>query len=64
MPASVTHAFSLKIFMMFLPEKIRANLDLDRLKMFGQSTDSLLFYNLYSRKRSKKIRNFQKDFSY
>ena len=59
MPASVTHAFFAKDLYDVLPEKIRANLDLDRLKMFGQSTDSLLFYNLYSRK-SKKIRNLQK----
>ena len=43
-------------------KEIKNKLDVDRLKTFGQSTDSLMFYNLFSILPGKKIRDFQKYF--
>ena len=48
MPASVTHAYFSNDVYDILPEKIKQKLSLSRMKMFGQSTDSLLFYHLFS----------------
>ena len=48
MPATITHAYFAKDIYDILPNDIKDNLDLKRIKMFGQSTDSLMFYNLFS----------------
>ncbi len=62
MPATVTHAFFAKDVFDILPEEIQRFLDENHCKMFGQSTDSLLFYNLFSILPGKNIRSFQKYF--
>ncbi len=62
MPATVTHAFFTKDIYDILPEEIQSYLDIDRCKMFGQSVDSLMFYNLFSIFPGKKIRRFQYHF--
>lgn len=59
MPASVTHAYFSNDVYDILPEKIKQKLSLSRMKMFGQSTDSLLFYHLFSLKEGKGIRTLQ-----
>ena len=59
MPATVTHAFFAKDVYDILPLDISEKLDLNRLKMFGQSVDSLMFYNLFSILHGKQIRSFQ-----
>lgn len=60
MPATVTHAFFAKDIYDILPEGLNEKIDLERLKMFSQSTDSLMFYNLFSLFPGKNIRKFQK----
>lgn len=62
MPATVVHAYFAQDLNDILPREIKNKLDVNRLKMFGQSTDSLMFYNLFSVLPGKKIRNFQKYF--
>lgn len=59
MPATITHAFFAKDVYDILPNDIRKNLEIDRCKMFSQSTDSLMFYNLFSLFPGKEIRDFQ-----
>ena len=59
MPATITHAFFAKDVYDILPDNIRSYLDIDLCKMFGQSVDSLKFYNLFSIFPGKKIRDFQ-----
>lgn len=59
MPATVTHAFFAKDVYDILPVEIQEYIDVDRAKMFGQSTDSLMFYNLFSILPGKNIRHFQ-----
>ena len=59
MPATVTHACFAKDVFDILPGKISKLLDIDSIKMFGQGTDSLLFYNLFSILPGKDIRKFQ-----
>ncbi len=59
MPATVTHAFFAKDVCDILPNEIRKKLNLGRCKMFSQSVDSLMFYNLFSVLPGKKIRKFQ-----
>ena len=59
MPATITHAFFAKDIYDILPEDITEKIDLQRLKMFSQSTDSLMFYNLFSILPGKDIRKFQ-----
>ena len=59
MPATITHAFFAKDVYDILPDDITDKLDLQRLKMFGQSVDSLMFYNLFSILPGKEIRKFQ-----
>lgn len=59
MPASIAHAFFVKDVYDILPTEIRGNLDVKRCKMFGQSVDSLKFYNLFSVLPGKNMRNFQ-----
>ena len=62
MPATITHAYFVKDVIDILPNNIKKNTILKRSMMFGQSTDSLLFYNLFSFAPGKKIRDFQKIF--
>ena len=62
MPATVTHAFFAKDVFDILPTDIREMCDVDRVKMFGQSVDSLMFYNLFSILPGKSIRKFDKEF--
>ena len=62
MPATATHAFFAKDVYDILPGDIKKNLSISRSKMFAQSTDSLMFYNLLSVMPGKNIRNFQKYF--
>ena len=62
MPATVTHAFFVKDVYDILPNNISRKLDLERCKMFGQSLDSLFFYNLLSFKSGKDIREFKNYF--
>ena len=62
MPATITHAFFAKDVYDILPLEINKKLDLNRCKMFAQSTDSLMFYNLFSPLPGKKIRKYQSYF--
>ena len=62
MPATVVHAYFAQDLNDILPKEIKNKLEVDRLKTFGQSTDSLMFYNLFSILPGKKIRDFQKYF--
>ena len=62
MPATITHAFFTKDVYDILPIEIHSKLDLARCKMFGQSVDSLLFYNLFSILPGKDIRKFHEYF--
>lgn len=59
MPATITHAFFAKDVYEILPSEIQSKLNVDRCKMFGQSADSFMFYNLFSILPGKKIRDFQ-----
>lgn len=62
MPATAVHAYFAQDLNDILPKEIKNKLNVDRLKTFGQSTDSLMFYNLFSILPGKKIRDFQKYF--
>ena len=62
MPATITHAYLAKDLYEILPEYISSKIDLNRTKMFAQSTDSIMFYNLLSFKSGKNLRRFQKYF--
>jgi len=58
MPATITHAYFSKDVFDILPSNIKNVIDCSRIKMFGQSMDSLMFYNLFSIYPGKKIRKF------
>lgn len=58
MPATITHAYFAKDVFDILPDNIKNKIDCSRIKMFGQSMDALMFYNLFSILPGKKIRNF------
>ena len=62
MPATVTHSFFSKDVYDVLPTYINDKIDICRLKMFAQSTDSLMFYNILSILPGKKIRIFHSYF--
>ena len=62
MPATAVHAYFAQDLNDILPKEIKNKLEVDRLKTFGQGTDSLMFYNLFSILPGKKIRDFQKYF--
>lgn len=62
MPASVTHAFFASDVYDTLSADIKNHLLLSRLRMFGQSTDSFLFYRLFSPLPSYGMRKFQHRF--
>ena len=59
MPATITHAYFAKDLYEVLPEDISSKIDLNRTKMFAQSTDSIMFYNILSLKSGKSLRKFQ-----
>lgn len=64
MPATATHAiFAMDVYNA-LPNKIKKLIDKNtfQYKMFSQSTDSLMFYNIESLKPGKKIRELQHTF--
>ena len=52
MPASVTHAYFASDVYDTLPASIKNVLSVPRLRMFGQSTDSFIFYRLFSFKNN------------
>lgn len=59
MPATVTHSyFTIDVFDC-LPDDIKNNINLNKMKMFGQSFDPLMFYNLFSPLPGMKIRKLQ-----
>lgn len=62
MPASVAHAYFASDIYDTLPANIKNHLSVSRLRMFGQSTDSFLFYRLFSLKSSHGLRKFQHTF--
>ena len=59
MPATITHTYFAKDLYEVLPESISSKIDLKRTKMFSQSTDSIMFYNILSLKSGKSLRKFQ-----
>ena len=62
MPATITHAYFAKDVFDILPSNIKNRIDCSRIKMFGQSMDSLMFYNMFSILPGKKIRDFSNEF--
>lgn len=62
MPATITHSFFAKDVYDVLPDNIQNKISIDRIKMFGQSSDALMFYNLFSILPGKKIRHFHNYF--
>lgn len=62
MPATITHAYFAKDVFDILPSEIKNLIDCSRIKMFGQSMDALMFYNLFSIMPGKEIRNFSDTF--
>lgn len=58
MPATITHAYFAKDVFDILPSNIKNLINYSRIKMFGQSMDSLMFYNLFSVLPGKNIREF------
>lgn len=58
MPATVVHSYFTNDVYDILPKNIKERLVPSRVRMFGQSVDSLMFYNLFSLFPGKKIRNF------
>ena len=62
MPATITHAYFAKDVFDILPSNIKNTIDCSRIKMFGQSMDSLMFYNLFSIMPGKDIRKFSYTF--
>lgn len=62
MPASITHAYFASDIYDSLPAVIKNHLSVSRLRMFSQSTDSFLFYRLFSLKPSHDLRKFQHTF--
>lgn len=59
MPATITHAYFAKDLYEVLPSNISSKIDLNRTKMFSQSVDSTMFYNILSLKPGKSFRRFQ-----
>ena len=62
MPATIVHSYFAKDLFDILPEGIKKDIDEDRLKMFAQGMDPLMFYNLFCILPGKKTRNFMKEF--
>ena len=63
MPATITHAYFANDLYDILPIGLKKLLmdDKQKLRMFAQSTDPFIFYNLL-RKKDQKIRDFQSHF--
>ncbi len=61
MPATVTHAFFSEDVYDILPIEVKENVNLGRFRMFSQSFDSLIFYNILNFKDGKPIRKFQSE---
>ncbi len=64
MPATIAHSLFSKDVYDILPKEISKKFDINKLKMFAQSTDSLMFYNLFSIFPGRNIRKFQSYFHY
>lgn len=62
MPATIVHSYFAKDVYDILPKNIKESISPTRIKMFGQSADSLMFYNLFSLLPGKKVRNFSRTF--
>ncbi len=62
MPATIVHSYFANDVYDILPKNIKDKVSSTRLKMFGQSMDSLMFYNLFSVFPGRKIRKFSKYF--
>ncbi len=58
MPATIVHSYFANDVYDILPKGIKENISPERLKMFGLSMDSLMFYNLFSILPGKKVRTF------
>lgn len=58
MPATIVHSYFAKDTLEILPSSIVSMVDDSRVRMFSQSMDSLMFYNLFSPLPGKKIRKF------
>lgn len=58
MPATITHSYFAKDLYEVLPDSISSKIDLKRTKMFANSTDSIMFYNLLSLRPGKYFRKF------
>ena len=62
MPATVTHAYFAEDVYDTLPDSIKSLVSPSRVRMFGQSSDPLMFYNLFNLKCGKDIRKLDKIF--
>ena len=62
MPATITHSYFTQDVYEILPNNFKDKLNIDRVRMFGQSMDSLMFYNLFSVLPGKRIRELNKYF--
>lgn len=64
MPATITHAYFAEDLFNRFDDNIKRRIDYDKkmLMMFSQSTDALMFYNIYSVFPGKKYRALQLDF--
>lgn len=62
MPATIVHSYFAKDTLEILPNPIVDMIDDKRVRMFSQSMDSLMFYNLFSPLPGKKVRKFNKYF--
>lgn len=58
MPATIVHSYFANDVYDILPKTIKEKLSPSRIRMFGQSMDSLMFYNLFSLLPGKNIRKF------
>lgn len=62
MPATITHAYFAQDVVETLDLSIKNKVDINKIRMFGQSTDPLMFYNIVNLKPGKEVRKFQKTF--
>ena len=62
MPATIVHSYFANDVYDILPKNIKERIVPERLRMFGQSMDALMFYNLFSIFPGKNIRNFSRYF--
>lgn len=57
MPATIVHSYFAKDTLEILPSSIVSMVDDSRVRMFSQSMDSLMFYNLFSPLPGKRLEN-------